>query len=224
MTEKKTTAKSTKSTQSKQTISKKEYDEMAKRLKEMEAMFAQFQANQANNGSMQPSNIQYITNVSEDNRDIVLTSLTVGELNLSTEGYGQGIVYTFHNFGEEISIPYSDLKKIIRNNKNFIEGGNVFINDDSVIESQRLTNVYKKLLSYDEIMKIFTEDKKTFANILKTMTQNQKETLKGIIFDKLNEDADDVDMNIVQLLNDDMDTDIMAEFKSEKELFKEIGR
>ena len=208
---------------SKSTISKKDYDEMAKRLKEMEELIKNL--TQAQAAVPQPTgNIQYITNLNENNKDVIVTSLTPGLLNLSTEGYGQGVIYTFEKFGDEMAIPYDDLKKIIRNNKNFIEGGNVFINDEDVISSQRLTNVYKKLLSYDEMISIFEEDRKTFEKIFKNMTKNQKETLKGIIFDKLMEDVKSVDMNIVQILNDDMNIDIMAEFKSEKELLESIGR
>lgn len=213
------TKATTKKTTTKETISKKEYEDMQKHMKEMEEMIAKL--TQVN---PQPSNIQYITNVNENNKDVTLTSLTVGELNLSTEGYGQGVVYTFHQYGEEQTIPYDDLKKIIRNNKKFIEGGNVFINDEEVVESQRLTNVYKKLLSYEQMNKIFEEDRKTFEKIFKNMTKNQKETLRGIIFDKLEKDVKSVDMNIVQILNDDMGIDIMSDFKNKQELFKNIDK
>ena len=61
-----------------------------------------------------------------------------------------------------------------------------------------------------------------FEEIYKEMTENQKETLKGIIFDKLNENEKSVDMNIVQILNEDMGIDIMSDFKSQKKLFEEL--
>ena len=102
------TKATTKKTTTKETISKKEYEDMQKHMKEMEEMIAKL--TQVN---PQPSNIQYITNVNENNKDVTLTSLTVGELNLSTEGYGQGVVYTFHQYGEEQTIPYDDLKKTL---------------------------------------------------------------------------------------------------------------
>ena len=54
------------------------------------------------------------------------------------------------------------------------------------------------------------------------MTQNQKETLKGIIFDKLNKNEKSVDMNIVQVLNDDMGIDIMNDYRNQKKLFEEL--
>ena len=54
------------------------------------------------------------------------------------------------------------------------------------------------------------------------MTLNQKETLKGIIFDKLNKNEKSVDMNIVQVLNDDMGIDIMNDYRNQKKLFEEL--
>lgn len=202
-------------TKSNNTVSKKEVEQMRKQMEDMQALIIQLTGsafNQAQNSS----------NNNGNNRDVTLTSLTVGELNLSTEGYGQGEVYTFKHYGEEQAIPYEDLKKIIKNNKRFIDGGNVFINDEEVVKEQKLTNVYKKLLSYEQMEKIFEEDRKTFEEIFRNMTKNQKETLKGIIFDRLNENAKSVDMNIVQILNDDMNIDIMNDFKNQKELFEEI--
>ena len=196
------------------TISKKEYENFQNQLKEMQNIINQF--------SQQGQPVQNINSyIGNSDRDITLTSLTVGQLNLSTEGYGMGEVYTFNNLGEEQAIPYEDVKKIIKNNKSFIESGKVFINDDEVIKSQKLTNIYKKLLSYDEMLNLFNKDKAAFSKIFKNMTTSQKETLKGIIFDKL-ENNKSVDMNIVQLLNDDMNIDIMNEFKNKKELFKNL--
>lgn len=72
--------------------------------------------------------------------------------------------------------------------------------------------------------KIFEEDRNTFEKIFKSMTKNQKETLRGIIFEKLEKDAKSVDMNIVQILNDDMNIDIVADVKNKQEIFKDINK
>ena len=205
----------TKSTKSTNTVSKKEVEQMRQQMEDMQKLIIQLTGKAFD----QSQNVQY---VNDSNRDVTLTSLTVGELNLSTEGYGQGEVYTFSHYGEQQTVPYEDLKKLIKNNKRFIEGGNVFINDEEVVKEQKLVNVYKKLLSYEQIEKIFSEDKGTFEKIYQSMTQNQKETLKGIIFDKLNKDEKSVDMNIVQILNDDMGIDIMNDYRNQKKLFEEL--
>lgn len=205
----------TKSTKSTSTVSKKEVEQMRKQMEDMQKLIIQLTGQAFD----KPQNVQYIN---DNNKDVTLTSLTVGELNLSTEGYGQGEVYTFSHYGEQQAVPYDDLKKLIKNNKRFFEGGNVFINDEEVVKEQKLVNVYKKLLSYEQMEKIFSEDRDVFEEIYKGMTGNQKETLKGIIFDKLNENEKSVDMNIVQILNEDMGIDIMSDFKAQKKLFEEL--
>jgi hypothetical protein len=192
-------------------VSKEEYENLLNQMKEMQTMFAQITSQQ------QP--VQNITQyIGENNKDVVVTSLTVGQLNLSTEGYGQGEIYTFEHIGEEQSIPLEDLKKIIKNNKSFVEGGNFFINDDDVVKSQKLTNIYKKLLSYDEMLDLFNKDRSVFEKVFANMTANQKETLKRIIFEKLNENEKSVDMNIVQVINDNLGIDIMDDFRNQKRL------
>ena len=193
------------------TVSKEEYENLLNQMKEMQTMFAQMTSQQ------QP--VQNITQyIGENNKDVIVTSLTVGQLNLSTEGYGQGEIYTFEHIGEEQSIPLEDLKKIIKNNKSFVEGGNFFIHDDDVVESQKLTNIYKKLLSYDEMLDLFNKDRSVFEKVFANMTANQKETLKRIIFEKLNENEKSVDMNIVQVINDNLGIDIMDDFRNQKKL------
>lgn len=193
------------------TVSKEEYENLLNQMKEMQTMFAQMTSQQ------QP--VQNITQyIGENNKDVVVTSLTVGQLNLSTEGYGQGEIYTFEHIGEEQSIPLEDLKKIIKNNKSFVEGGNFFINDDDVVKSQKLTNIYKKLLSYDEMLDLFNKDRSVFEKVFANMTANQKETLKRIIFKKLEDDEKKVDMNIVRVIDENMGTNIMEEFSNQKKL------
>ena len=111
-----------------------------------------------------------------------------------------------------------DLKKIIKNNKSCIEGGNIFINDEEVVESQKLGNIYKKLLSYEEMLGLFNKDREAFEKVFVSMANNQKETLKRIIFKKLEDDEKKVDMNIVRVIDENMGTNIMEEFSNQKKL------
>jgi len=61
------------------TVSKAEYENLLNQMKEMQTMFAQITSQQ------QP--VQNITQyIGEKNKDVTVTSLTVGQLNLSTEG------------------------------------------------------------------------------------------------------------------------------------------
>ena len=75
-----------------------------------------------------------------------------------------------------------------------------------------------KLLSYDEMLDLFNKDRSVFEKVFANMTANQKETLKRIIFEKLNENEKSVDMNIVQVINDNLGIDIMDDFRNQKKL------
>ena len=68
------------------------------------------------------------------------------------------------------------------------------------------------------MLDLLNKDRKAFTKIFSGMTKNQKENLKGIIFDKLAKDSSSVDMNIVQVMNEDMNIDIMSEVKNAKDL------
>ena len=94
--------------------------------------------------------------ISSGDRDIVFISLCNHILNLSTEPNGGGEIYTFTEFGEEQSIPYSDAKRIIKSNKSFIQGGKCYIADDELIKSERLVNDYKKILSKDSLLELLS--------------------------------------------------------------------
>lgn len=153
-------------------------------------------------------------------RDILFTSLYPGILNLSTEGYGKGDVFTFEKFGEEVNIPYSQARQIIRNNKSFITGGLVFISDDEIIKSERLTNDYKKILNKEKLLKTFEMNKNEFKDIFEAMTDSQKEILHQTMINRLVA-GKDVDMNMVSIVNNAMNCDILKEVNDGKGLTEE---
>lgn len=155
---------------------------------------------------------------SEGERDVVFISLCNHILNLSTEPNGGGVVYTFTEFGEEQSIPYSDARRIIKNNKNFIKGGKCYIADDKIIDAEHLTNEYKKILSKDDLLDLLSSDKVKFRNIFDTMTDTQKEIFRDVVVDKLSQDKNSVDMNIVQYINESLNIDILKSVEYGKEL------
>lgn len=159
-------------------------------------------------------------NTTDPDRDVLFISLCNHTLNLCTEQRGEGTVYSFEKFGEEQIIPYSDAKKIIRNNKRFIKGGKCYIVDDDLIKAEHLTNDYKRILSKDALLELLNADKKKFQSIFDTMTDTQKETIKSVLIEKIIKEKEDVDMNIIQYINDKLNTDIMADVKYTEGLFK----
>src|SRR5574344_46458 len=72
--------------------------------------------------------------------DIPVVNLTNGQVNISTEGYGQGDITTFDKHGEIIDIPYSDLKLYVRKNKRFFQEGILYILDERAVKQERLSS------------------------------------------------------------------------------------
>ena len=158
------------------------------------------------------------SSVSSGDRDIVFISLCNHILNLSTEPNGGGEIYTFTEFGEEQSIPYSDAKRIIKSNKSFIRGGKCYIADDELIKSEHLVNDYKKILSKDSLLELLSAERTKFPVIFDAMTDTQKELFRDIVVDKLSKNKNSVDMNIVQYINESLNIDILSSINFSKEL------
>lgn len=201
------------------TTKKKSNNGDSKRIKEMEKtisdLTAMVQMLMKNGASAAP--------VNDADRDVTFISLCNHILNLSTEPYGQGTVYTFNEFGEEQPIPYSDARKIIRNNKNFIKGGKCYIADDDIIKAEHLTNDYKKILSKNELLELLSMNKDKFKSIFDALTDTQKEIFRDILIEKLNVNKNSVDMNIVQYVNESLNIDILESVKFGKELLTDIN-
>ena len=160
------------------------------------------------------------TSTATGDRDVVFISLCNHILNLSTEPYGGGTVYTFSEFGEEQAIPFSDARKIVKNNKKFIKGGKCYIADDELVAAEHLTNDYKKILSKESLLELLSTERNKFRSIFDSLTSEQKEIFKDIVMEKLSTNQDSVDMNIVQYINNSLNVDILEDIKYGKELLK----
>lgn len=128
--------------------------------------------------------------------DIPVVNLTNGQVNISTEGYGQGDITTFDRHGEIIDIPYSELKLYVRKNKRFFQEGILYILDDRAVKQERLSSAYKKLLSEDMIDSLLDNVSDKVIEVYKTATKGQKEIIiDKIVNKKLNHE--NVDANIL---------------------------
>lgn len=202
-------------TEQKKNVSKSNSD--AKKIKELEKTIADL------NNMVQLLVKQGVNSTVSNNsgdRDVSFISLCNHILNLSTEPNGGGVIYTFNEFGEEQSIPYSDARRIIKNNKSFIKGGKCYIADDEIIATEHLTNDYKKILSKDDILNLLSYDRNKFQSIFNAMTLTQKEIFRDVVVERLSKDKNSVDMNIVQYLNDSLGIDILSNIEYSEELFK----
>lgn len=154
-------------------------------------------------------------------RDINFISLCNHTLNLSTEPYGQGTVYTFTEFGEEQPIPYSDARRIIKSNKKFIKGGKCYIADDEIIDIEHLTSDYKKILTKEALLSLLEKNRTDFIKLFDSLTDMQKNIFKDIVLNKLRRDKNSVDMNIVQYINEKLNINLLEDVNYDKELLKE---
>ena len=187
----------------------------AKKIKDMEKTIEELN-NLVQLLIKQGGTAQPVANTGE--RDIVFISLCNYTLNLSTEPNGGGTIYTFNEFGEEQSIPYSDARRIIKNNKSFIKGGKCYIADDEIVKTEHLTNDYKKILSNNDLLELLSAERGKFQAIFDSMTQTQKEIFRDVVVEKLTKNKNSVDMNIVQYINDSLNVNLLESIEFNKEL------
>jgi hypothetical protein len=152
-------------------------------------------------------------------RDVLFISLCLGTLNLSTARNGGGEIYTFHEFGEEQMIPYSDAKNIIKNNKSFIKGGKVFIDDEDIIQNERLTKDYEKILDYKGLSQLFKEDVQTFEKIFQGIPRGQQESFADILIQKIIK-GEKIDRNLIYIVNQELNIDIEEKIQNGKNLME----
>ena len=175
-----------------------------KELKEIKAQNETFEAKLAKMEKMieSISNGNNVVNNQDDNEkisldeDIPVINLSNGQVNISTEGCGQGDITTFDKHGDVIDIPYSDLKLYVRKNKRFFQEGILYILDDRAVKRERLSSAYKKLLSEDMINNLLNNASDKVVEVYKTATKGQKEIIIDKIVDKkLNHE--NIDANIL---------------------------
>ena len=128
--------------------------------------------------------------------EVPVVSMCQGELNLATQGRGQGNIYTFTDFGQIMDIPFGDLKDIVQHNQRFANEGYFYIADEEVVRKLRKTSEYNKMLPPDVIENIFNNDANRIIDLYKMAPRGQKETIVEMIKNKRTQGID-VDANIL---------------------------
>ena len=151
------------------------------------------------------------TSVLGTERDIPVMSLLPHQLNLTTQPYGQGTVYTFNSMYEELIIPYGDLKEIVRANRSMAQNGKFYILDEEAVVSLRLKGAYKTIIKPDELQKVLNNvgSAQQLIEIYKMAPQGQKQTIVEILKDKrlYNEN---VDMNVLSEISKISGVDLIS--------------
>ena len=176
---------------------------MQKQMEEMQKMMAQLAKQQTT---------ELVGTVEEKlsaDEDIVVVNLCEGELNLSTEGLGQGTVYTFNQKGEELPIPLADLKAIIRNNKTFAQGGAFYILDERAVKECKLATHYKRLLTDEQMLNLFDNSADKVIELYKLAPKTQQDIIVDAIINK-RYNKEKVDANILLELGELCGKDLMA--------------
>lgn len=127
---------------------------------------------------------------------IKVISLSLGILNLCTEGYGKGKNYRFNHFGEVKRIPYRYLTEIIDSNIGFTEAGSFYIMDKNVIRRHGLDDVYSNILDKTSIEKIFSGNSTDAFTLYKVSNPRQQEVIQDMLIEKLRDD-ENFDMNLI---------------------------
>ena len=177
---------------------------MQKQMEEMQKMVAQL-------AKQQPV---VTTLVSEEDKlsadeDISVVNLCEGELNISTEGFGKGTVYTFNYKGEELPIPLIDLKAIVRNNKSFAQGGAFYILDERAVKECKLATHYKKMLSDEQMLSLFDNSADKVIELYKLAPKTQQDIIVDAVVNK-RYNKEKVDANILLELGKLCGRDLMG--------------
>lgn len=155
--------------------------------------------------------------VLDADRDILFISMCYGILNLSTGKNGTGEVYTFNHIGEEILIPMSDAKAIVKSNRNFIKNGKVFIDDMEFIKKERLDSFYENILNWKGLKDLFTKDTNTFEQVFKSIPSSQQVSFKDVLAEKLLK-GEKIDRNLIYIVNEALGINIEESIEFGKNL------
>jgi len=148
------------------------------------------------------------SNVSRPRRDSVrqddyieVISLCPNMLTMTTEAKGMGFPYTWIKFGDISQIVYSDLQLLIKNHgsglyTDFFREGYVYINDEDVVKKSGFTEIYAKLLNFDQMQEVLKCDSEKCAEILRTTNKTQQLFVARMIIERII-DGEKLDLNIV---------------------------
>jgi len=138
---------------------------------------------------------------------IKVMSLTKHRLTISTEGFGNGTVFNFTEYGQVQSILYEDLAKIIHNNSRFAREGYFVVMDPRVIKIHNLENEYSKILDKKTIDNILDLDADNIRTLVKNTTPHIKNTIVSTVVEKLLAN-EYVDLNKVRIVSTESGQDI----------------
>ena len=131
---------------------------------------------------------------------IPVMSLINFTLNLSTKEKGQGDIFKFDEFGSIKRILYSKLLSIMEVHANFLNWGYFIILDERVIKAHGLQEKYQTILTKEKIDLIISGSKGAL-DLYKSCSQEQQRIIVSMIVDKLRDNPDSIDLNLVDQIS-----------------------
>jgi hypothetical protein len=181
----------------------KENDALKNKLAKMEEMLNSLMSE---NTKPKQKKVEIVEEFEDDsipeiplNKTVRVMSLFHGGLNLKTEQNGSQ-VFRFEMVGQILPIIYSDLVKILANQRKFFENGYCMILDKDVVKAHYLEDYCKKFIDAKTINNILDYESDKIEQIFSGVTSVIQQTIVDIIISKINKN-DYVDKNKISAIN-----------------------
>jgi len=147
---------------------------------------------------------------------IRIMSLVPYNLNLATRSGGQGSVKKFTKFGEVKRVLYKDLVDIMEVHRNFLEAGYFYILNPHVIRYHGLDDAYNRILTKEKIEEILDTKSEECVDLYMAANSKQQEIIIQLIIDKLKENPDSINLNVVDKISRISKVEISKKAEDEK--------
>lgn len=213
------TTTNTKKTTTPKKDTKVENTDMKELMEQMKKLMEQNEALKSEVDNIKQATPHYVSAAPQTvDREISFVSLFPGILNLSTQGLGQGQLYTFTEFGQVHLIPYSEAKLILKNQAHLAKEGYFYVDDAELVKNSQLATAYKTILDQKSFESLFETSPAAFSKIFKGIPEAQRESFADMIVLKLY-NGEKIDMNIVQEVNLATKRDLVTEATGDKAIF-----
>lgn len=155
-------------------------------------------------------------NLSVNQSDYIkVMSLLNWRLNLCTREKGQGKIYKFDKLYQIKKIIYSDLVDIMEANGEFLRAGYFIILNPKVIRIHGLDEVYEKILTKEKIEQILNGSDES-VSLYSSANEKQRKVITDMLINKLAENPDIIDLNMIDKLSRISGVDIVKEAQNVK--------
>jgi hypothetical protein len=176
-------------------------DELKKQLEELNKKLLQVIAVQNKENTDESGDDDFDNVKIGSDEYIKVMSLYSSLLNLTTQPFGKGKVFSFNGFGVVKRIVYHELVDIMDNHYNFLEKGYFVILDKRVVRKHGLDDIYTNILSKANIDKIILGENQTDAvNLFKSANEKQQDVICRLLIDK-RVSGEEIDLNLLDRLS-----------------------